>query len=85
MAFTEDHPRLVALEYFVARLLADNCLKAPDPAAALDALKKTSEQYSDLLVRSSNEGSTDATLTAIYISGELSKIVEEVEHLVSDG
>lgn len=73
MAFSEDHPRIVALEYAVQFL--SRLLRPEDAALYQNALRATGDQF----MEQTRSGSPDRALVAVEISAALTALADRAQ------
>ena len=81
----DDHGTVVALEYFVKRIIAVLCLRLPDPKNAVSEWQSGAEELNDsesvglLELMATN---TDVGLNMLSVHAERTRIVSEIVELV---
>ncbi|MEP0323017.1 hypothetical protein [Bauldia litoralis] len=81
--FSEEHERLVAIEWLVQRLAVEHCLSVRDPIAAAHQIVADAEAYGQEVIEVAAQGEGQLH-TAVGISASLSVLVEGLPADVAD-
>lgn len=77
--FPEGHERLVAIEWLVARLAAEHCLRSSEPLSEAARIVEDAKEYGmTMIAAASGDGNINHVLTAVQISAALSQLVESL-------
>lgn len=82
VGFSQDHERIVAIEWLVQRLAVEHCLMKPDAVAEAHKIISEGKSYSLAMTRlASQDGNPDHLMTSISIGAAITMLLE---HLPSD-